>query len=82
MPRQAGASRSRRLEKCGERCARAAPRALRDAHDAWSATRGFPEGADAYAALAYDGGSPLGEEFAALSRELLLPLVRACVDAP
>ena len=81
-PRTSWAYASRLAKARDGDFARAAPRALRDAHDAWSATRGFPEGADAYAALAYDGGSPLGAEFAALSQGLLLPLVHACVDAP
>ena len=81
-PRTSWAYASRLAKARDGDFARVAPRALRDAHDAWSASRGFPEGADAYAALAYDGESPLGREFAALSRELLLPLVRACVDAP
>ena len=58
-------------------------RATRDARTAWfGGPYGFPEAGDPYAALAYDGGSPLGDEFRALSRTLLLPLVRARGNAP
>ena len=53
-------------------------RALRAAENEWFGGRfGFPEASDSYAALAYDGGGPLGREFCALAEELLLPVVRA-----
>ncbi len=53
-------------------------RAMRAARNTWSGGRfAFAEADDSYAALAYDGDSPLGDDFAALARELLLPLVRA-----
>ena len=53
-------------------------KAMRAARNTWAGGRfAFAEADDTYAALAYDGDSPLGDDFAALAGELLLPLVRA-----
>ncbi len=61
-----------------EDAAAARARGLRAAESEWfGGLFGFPESRDPYAALAYDGGSPLGREFRVLAEELLFPVVHA-----